>query len=82
MLAVLVYVRCSDQWRYSEGGGAMVIDNTNIAVVMKEMAIAKETRLDVFDDVKLIIGEIADAVGRERQKKTEQAKDRGKHGAA
>ncbi|MGB3212444.1 MAG: DUF1799 domain-containing protein [Desulforhopalus sp.] len=67
-LAVEIYNRCSDQWRFSEVTGMLTIDNSNIQVVLAAMRIDRQVRLDLLDDVKLIVGEIANLINQERDK--------------
>ncbi|GEM_PF-6970677 len=80
-MAVAVYSRCNDQWRYSSETGTMTIDNGNIEVVMDAMQIDIMDRLAVFDDVKTIIGEIAGLIAGEQQKQREKAREK-KNGSA
>lgn len=80
-MAVAVYSRCNDQWRYSGETGTMTIDNGNIEVVMDAMRIDTRDRLAVFDDVKMIIGEIAGLIAGDQQKQREKAREK-KNGPA
>lgn len=78
-LAVMVYSRCSDQWRGGESG-FLTVDNMNVEVAMDAAGVSSRHRTAVFDDVKTIIGTIAGLIQNERQKQREKLGEQGKNG--
>jgi hypothetical protein len=66
--AVEVYLKCADQWRQHHGGGVWLA-NGDILAAMQAMQIDPADHPALFDDVKIIIGEIATQVQREQRDK-------------
>lgn len=66
--ALRVFQHCSNQWRFSPGGGIHSLDYAAVAAVMEMMNIPARKRLDTLRRVRVIESGVLEALQRQRTK--------------